>query len=133
MTRKGEPLFSVIPSWRYGRGDATLPNREAAIFLCLSGALRCKVVKDSAMADSQRSVRQSVSLPPSVARRVRSLAQRRRTSANRVMVQLIESGLEAREQEKKRFFDLAERLTHSSDASERKQIKEELARLTFGE
>jgi predicted transcriptional regulator len=70
------------------------------------------------MAQSQRSVRQSVSLPPAIARRVQALAKRRRTSANRVIVDLIESGLEAKEQEKATFFELAERLTHTSDRAE---------------
>jgi len=85
------------------------------------------------MPNSAKSLRQSLSLPPDLARRVRTLAQRKKTSANRVMVELIESGLEAREEEKKTFFELADRLAHSYDASERKRLKEELARLTFGE
>jgi predicted DNA-binding protein len=85
------------------------------------------------MAQSQRSVRQSVSLPPAIARRVQALAKRHRTSANRVIVDLIESGLEAKEQEKVAFFELAERLTHTSDRAEQKRLKEELARMTFGE
>lgn len=85
------------------------------------------------MAESQRSVRQSVSLPPSIARRVQALAKRRKTSANRVIVDLIESGLEAKEREKIAFFELADRLARSSDTSEQKRLKEELARLTFGE
>ena len=85
------------------------------------------------MAESQRSVRQSVSLPPAVARRVQALAKRRRTSANRVMVDLIESGLEAKEREKVAFFELADRLAVTSDRTEQKRLKEELARLTFGD
>ena len=85
------------------------------------------------MAASQRSVRQSVSLPPAVARRVQALAKRRRTSANRVIVDLIESGLEAKEREKIAFFELADRLARSSDSAEQKRLKEELARITFGE
>lgn len=85
------------------------------------------------MPNSPKSLRQSLSLPPDLARRVRTLAQLKKTSANRVMVELIESGLEAREDEKKTFFELADRLAHSDDASERKRLKEELARLTFGE
>jgi len=84
------------------------------------------------MAASPRSVRQSVSLPSAVARRVQALAKRRRTSANRVIVDLIQSGLEAKEREKIAFFDLAERLAHSSDRDEQKRLKEELARMTFG-
>jgi len=84
------------------------------------------------MAESRRSVRQSVSLPPGVARRVQALAKRRRTSANRVIVDLIESGLEAKEREKIAFFELADRLAHCSDPTEQKRLKEELARMTFG-
>ena len=41
--------------------------------------------------------------------------------------------LEAREREKQAFFDLAERLTRSSSSAEQKRIKEELARMTFGD
>ena len=85
------------------------------------------------MTASQRSVRQSVSLPSTVARRVQAIAKRRRTSANRVIVDLIESGLEAKEREKVAFFELAEKLAHSSDREEQKRLKEELARMTFGE
>lgn len=85
------------------------------------------------MAQSEKAVRQSISLPSAIARRVKTLAKRERTSANRVIVDLIESGLEAREREKRAFFELAERLTKSSSAAEQKQIKEELARMTFGE
>lgn len=82
---------------------------------------------------ADKPVRQSVSLPARVARRVKSLAKISSTSANRVIVDLIESGIEAREQEKKRFLELADRLARSSDAKEQKRLKEELARLTFGE
>jgi metal-responsive CopG/Arc/MetJ family transcriptional regulator len=85
------------------------------------------------MATSSRVVRQSVSLPSAVARRVQALAKRRRTSANRVIVDLIESGLEAKEREKVTFFDLADQLTRASDRTEQKRLKEELARMTFGD
>ncbi|MFY9551869.1 MAG: hypothetical protein WAU32_12015 [Thermoanaerobaculia bacterium] len=40
---------------------------------------------------------------------------------------------EARDREKKEFFELADRLARSSDASEQARLKEELARRTFGE
>jgi len=85
------------------------------------------------MAASSRVVRQSVSLPPAVARRVQALAKRRRTSANRVIVDLIEDGLEAKEREKATFFDLADQLVQASDRAEQKRLKEELARMTFGD
>ncbi len=82
---------------------------------------------------AEKTVRQSVSLPARVARRVKSLAKISSTSANRIIVGLIESGIEAREQERKRFFELADRLARSSNADEQKRLKDELARMTFGE
>lgn len=85
------------------------------------------------MPPAERPVRQSVTLPPAVARRVQSLAKSNRTSASRILVELIKSGLEARENEKKRFLDLADRLTHTDDPEEQRQLKEVLARMTFGE
>jgi hypothetical protein len=85
------------------------------------------------MSKLQKSVRQSVALPSRLARDVRALARAQKTSANRVLVELIEAGLESREAEKKHFFALADRLTESKDPDERDNIKEELARLTFGE
>jgi hypothetical protein len=77
-------------------------------------------------------MRQSVSLPPRLAHRVKTLARAKRTSASRVIAGLVESGLNAQEQERKRFFELADRLAHSADTQEQQDLKEELARLTFG-
>jgi hypothetical protein len=85
------------------------------------------------MPTNEKPVRQSVSLPPRVARRVRTLAKTTRTSTNRILVALIESGLEAREQERRRFLELADRLMRSRDKDEQSRLKEELARMTFGE
>lgn len=85
------------------------------------------------MAQSEKIVRQSISLPSDIARRVKSLAKRDRSSANRVIVDLIETGLKAREREKRAFLELAERLANSSSAAEQKRLKEELARMTFGD
>jgi len=85
------------------------------------------------MSSTEKTVRQSISLPARVARRVKSLAKISSTSANRIIVDLIESGIEAREQQRTRFLELADRLTRSSDVEEQKRLKEELARMTFGE
>ena len=85
------------------------------------------------MAEPEGSVRQRVSIPTGIAKRVRALAKTRKTSANRVLVDLIEAGLQSKEGEKERFFSLVNRLTTSRDASERKRLKEELARMTFGD
>jgi hypothetical protein len=80
-----------------------------------------------------KTVRQSVSLPPGTAQRVRALAKAERTSASRVLVELVETGLRARDEEKSRFVGLVEQLARSRDPAEQKRIKQELARLTFGE
>ena len=85
------------------------------------------------MSITEKTVRQSVSLPAHVARRVKSLAQTSKASTSRVIAGLIESGLDAREQEKKRFYEVADRLARSQDPEEQKLLKEKLARLTFGE
>lgn len=82
---------------------------------------------------AEKRVRKSVSLPARIARRVKSLAQASKASANRIIVDLIESGLHAREQERERFFELTDRLARSRDPEEQKRLKEELARITFGE
>jgi predicted DNA-binding protein len=85
------------------------------------------------MSTVERPVRQSVSLPPRTARRVKSLAKSSRTSANRILVELIEAGIEAREQERKHFLEMADRLASTSDPEEQSRLKEELARMTFGD
>jgi hypothetical protein len=44
----------------------------------------------------------------------------------------IETGIESKEAEKNKFFELADRLIATSDPVERKHVKEALARMTFG-
>jgi hypothetical protein len=78
-------------------------------------------------------VRQSVSLPPVVAKRVRAIAKTRNVSANRVLVDLIQTGLHAKESERERFLALARRFKESPDADESDRLREELAKLIFGE
>jgi hypothetical protein len=85
------------------------------------------------MPATEKPVRQSVTLPSRVARRVRSLAKSRRTSASRVLVELVESGLDTVDRERQHFLDVAERLAQSKDPAEQARLKDELARLTFGD
>lgn len=85
------------------------------------------------MGTTAKGLRQSVTLSAAVSRRVRSLARARRASASRVIAELVESGLQAQDAERDRFLQLADRLTKAQDPTEQEQIKEELARLTFGD
>ncbi len=80
-----------------------------------------------------RAVRQSISLPSGTARRVRTLARSCGKSASKVLLELVLAGLEAREVEKRAFFELAERLSRSRDPEEQARLKAELARATFGD
>jgi hypothetical protein len=94
------------------------------------GAEWCIMMYDIGMGSV---VRQSVSLPTPTVKRVRAIAKARRTSANRVLVDLIETGLQAKEAEKAQFLDLARRFKEATDPEESERLREELARLTFGE
>jgi len=82
---------------------------------------------------SDKPTRQGVSLPTSVVRRIRALAKARRSSASRVLVDLIESGLAVKEQERSRYLALLERLRTSDEPAEQERVTLDLARLTFGE
>lgn len=64
---------------------------------------------------------------------MRAIAKARKTSANRVLVDLIETGLEAKEAEKARFLDLVRRFKEATDPGESERLREQLARVTFGE
>ena len=84
------------------------------------------------MPTRNKTIRQSISIPEPVIRRVRGLAKSQKTSANRVLVDLIEAGLASQEAEKARFFELANQLSETRDRTEREKLKRELARITFG-
>jgi hypothetical protein len=80
-----------------------------------------------------RDVRRSVTLPPDVARKVGTIAKQRRLSDNRVLVELIEQGLETRQRKEREFFDLAERFRSANDPEQVKRLGDELGRFVFGE
>ena len=85
------------------------------------------------MATTEKVVRQSVTLPAAVAKQVRSAANRRRLSASRMLVELVEEGLEARKQREKTFFQLAERFRAATDPKEVERLGDELGRMVFGQ
>ena len=82
---------------------------------------------------SRRDVRRSVTLHPEVARQVDTIAKQRRLSNNRVLVELIEQGIEVRQQKERAFFELAERFRAASDPEQVKRLGDELGRFVFGE
>ena len=80
-----------------------------------------------------RNIRRSVTLPPKIAKQVEIIAKERSLSDNRVLVELIEQGIEARQQKEKAFFQLAERFRAADDPEQVKQLGNQLGRFVFGE
>jgi hypothetical protein len=90
------------------------------------------MVHNGVMRAAIKAVRKSVSLPANVAAQVRTLAKSRRLSANRMLVELIENGIEAEKQKQREFFDLAERFRSSTDPEEVKRLGQQMGRMVFG-
>ena len=84
------------------------------------------------MGAGQKTVRQSVSLPANVAAQVRAMAKTRRLSATRMLVELIENGIETEKRKQQEFFELAERFREEKDPDAAKRLGEELGRMVFG-
>jgi len=78
-------------------------------------------------------VRLSVSLPWHIAKRMHAMAKTRRTTTNRVLTDLIQTGLRATRPEREHFLALAKRFKESSEPAESGRLREELARLIFDE
>ena len=72
-----------------------------------------------------------MSLPAPIAKQVDRMAKSQRLSDNRVLVELIELGIEARKQREKTFVELAERFRNASDPEEAKRLGDELGLLVF--
>ncbi len=85
------------------------------------------------MPPSNKVVRQSVSLPADTARQVRSLAKKRRLSANRMIVELLEEGIETQKRKQREFFELAERFRTATDPKDVKRLGDDLGRMVFGD
>ncbi len=94
---------------------------------------RTNLVHNGVMRTANRAVRQSVSLPANVAAQVRSLAKARRLSASRVLLELIENGMEAEKRKQQEFLDLAERFRNATDPKEVKHLGDQMGRMVFGD
>jgi hypothetical protein len=80
-----------------------------------------------------KQIRRSVTLPVQLADQVQRIARKKRLSDNRVLVELVEQGLEAQKEKEKAFFALANRFRSASDPKEVKQLGDKLGRFIFGE
>jgi len=72
-------------------------------------------------------------LPANLAAQVRDLAKARRLSANRMILELIEHGMEAEHRRQQEFFDLATRFRNATDLDEVKRLGDQMGRMVFGD
>jgi hypothetical protein len=91
------------------------------------------LVYNGEMRASNKIVRQSIGLPAETARRVRSLAKQRRLSANRVIVELVEEGIEAQKRKQSEFYELAGRFRTATDPKDVARLGDDLGRMVFGD
>jgi hypothetical protein len=84
------------------------------------------------MKTAEKVVRQSVSLPPRLAKQVGSMAKRRKLSRNRMLVELIENGIVAEKRRQQQFLALAERFRNEQDPQAANRLGDELGRMVFG-
>ena len=83
------------------------------------------------MTIAKKTVRQSISLPATVAAQVRKFAKARRLSNNRMLLELIENGIEAEKRKQQEFFDLAERFRSATGKEEVKRLGDQMGRMVF--
>ena len=107
------------------------PRSEARIAPAHLNRIKLVHNGDMRVAES-KNVRQSVSLPVKVASQVRTMAKSRKLSATRMLVELIENGIEAEKRKQREFFDLAERFRNESDPDAAKRLGDQLGRMVFG-
>jgi hypothetical protein len=90
------------------------------------------LVHNAVMKMAEKAVRQSVSLPPKLAKQVGSLAKSRKLSKNRMLLELIENGIDAEKRKQQQFFALAERFRNEQDLEAASRLGDELGRMVFG-
>ena len=79
-----------------------------------------------------KTVRRSISVSHQVDSKVKRLAKHQNWSTNQAYESIIEAGLEAKNAEKRRFFEIGERLQAATDRKEIERLKSELAQMVFG-
>ncbi len=81
---------------------------------------------------AEKAVRQSVSLPPRLAKQVGSMAKSRKMSKNRMLLELIENGIDVEKRKQQQFLALAQRFRNEQDPEAANRLGDELGRMVFG-
>jgi hypothetical protein len=134
-TSAGCPILRALcEGWDSTNADALrFGSGVARTTMVYTGATMALAKRARSQSTRAKHVRRSVSLPPKIAKQVETLARERDLSDNRVLVELIEQGIEARQQKEKAFFQLAERFRSADDPEQVKQLGNQLGRFVFGE
>lgn len=90
------------------------------------------MVQNGVMKPAATTVRRSVSVPRSTATAIHRLAKSRNLSENRMIVDLINQGLEAEKRKETEFRELAERFRTATDPEEIQRLGDQLGRMVFG-
>jgi hypothetical protein len=123
-TRFGDRLFFLDFGMGGGLLDRSWFRRSKLSYTVL--------VHNGVMKVAEKAVRQSVSLPPRVAKQVGSMAKSRKLSKNRMLLELIENGIDAEKRKQQQFFALAERFRNEQDPEAANRLGDELGRMVFG-
>jgi hypothetical protein len=78
-------------------------------------------------------IRRSITVPTEIAEKIDAIAAGRHVSGNRAIVDLLGDAITAYEQRRAAFLELADRFQKSTDPAESARLREELARMTFGD
>jgi hypothetical protein len=78
-------------------------------------------------------IRRSITLPRDIAKQVEAISKQRRLSDNRVLVELIEQGIQAQKEKEKAFFELARKFREADDPKQVERLGDQLGRFVFGE
>jgi hypothetical protein len=74
-----------------------------------------------------------VTLPASLAKEVQNMAKRQHLSASRMLVTLVDQGVQARKQQRKALFELIDRFRATDNPEEVARLGDQLGRMVFGE
>jgi hypothetical protein len=143
-TDSDDRRHSIVITWHLSNAALAFPvflvgylvyalDRRPLRFATTRAGAKFAAVTLSATLFGEGQVRQSVSLPANVAAQVRNLARRRKLSSNRMLVELIENGIEGEKRKQQEFFRLAERFRNATEPAEAKRLGDELGRMVFGD
>lgn len=82
---------------------------------------------------SVSATRRSLTVPNETYEKAERIAAQRHVTVNRAIVDLLNDGIRAYDERRESFLELADRFQKATDPAEVDRLRNELARITFGE